>query len=378
MGHPRAAAPADPRGRTPTRRGAARWGRRALVSLGVAVLGGVAIAAVVLAISEGAAGFSAVRLSVGATALAFAAACFSAWAGWRSAQAGEDSAAASHSAANTAERAHRQELYELARALHADLTTGAVAEARERLGGLIRDEPARPPGLGDVDPEGNHARMLRADWFVLLWCFERIRAGRRVLAIAEGHDLDQPTPGDTGGALELLDDSVRAQLSFLNRDATAIRERLEGLLVEPVEDDESEQAFIALVESVPHVVSPPNSQVSRGQLIAAPATDRAAGEPLVEMRPRPACGRWADPISTVNPYALAAMVELDPPKVVRRLSTEQLVSALGTHRGMSDGSGWRQKCDIAHAQALDSAVDPLGQDALARHLEAWPYGAEPV
>jgi hypothetical protein len=64
--------------------------------------------------------------------------------------------------------------FELARALHAELTTGIVADARDRLTTFrLRGYPAQP-NRSDLD------RLLR-DYFTLLWCFERIEAGRHVL-----------------------------------------------------------------------------------------------------------------------------------------------------------------------------------------------------
>ena len=66
---------------------------------------------------------------------------------------------------------HRSQLYELARSLHQDLTTGAVQVARDHLGSIAH-------GNLSVDDDLDGAV---AAYFRLLWCFERIEAGRRLM-----------------------------------------------------------------------------------------------------------------------------------------------------------------------------------------------------
>jgi hypothetical protein len=62
--------------------------------------------------------------------------------------------------------------FDLARALHVELTTGDVMDARDRLSTFHQRGNLTQP---DLD------RLLR-DYFTLLLCFERIEAGRYLLA----------------------------------------------------------------------------------------------------------------------------------------------------------------------------------------------------
>lgn len=179
-----------------------QWLGRLLAAL--AGLGLVAVLALGVAIvaNDGWPGLSAARLSVGATALAFVAACFSAFAGLRSADAGRQSAEAADRSANAgrdsaaaAQNTYGQHVYELARSLHADLTTGEVGQARDRLGTVSRlysewfDDPAPVSFRGHVDlhlpPRDRSVEQrvaeVRRDWFTLLWCFQRIRAADELL-----------------------------------------------------------------------------------------------------------------------------------------------------------------------------------------------------
>ena len=96
--------------------------------------------------------------------------------------------------------------FELARSLHMDLTTGEVAAARGRLSALARrrKEPDwQYKSARDADGARNevsgdeffaavtrHYATLASSWFQVLWCIERIRAGRIVLASAEGLDAE--------------------------------------------------------------------------------------------------------------------------------------------------------------------------------------------
>lgn len=75
-------------------------------------------------------------------------------------------------AVSTATTNHRRQLFELARSLHQDLTTGAVQEARNRLGHVAHG--SRDLNDDDLD------EVLDA-YFRLLWCFERINVGRNLM-----------------------------------------------------------------------------------------------------------------------------------------------------------------------------------------------------
>jgi hypothetical protein len=64
------------------------------------------------------------------------------------------------------------QLFELARQLHQDLTTGAVQDARNRLGHVAHGSRALTK---------DHLESGLDAYFRLLWCFERINAGRNVM-----------------------------------------------------------------------------------------------------------------------------------------------------------------------------------------------------
>jgi hypothetical protein len=69
-------------------------------------------------------------------------------------------------------QAQRRRLWlDLARSLHHELTTGEVAEARDPLGTLVYADDS-----SKVDPE-----VGRTAYFTVLWCFERIWAGREAI-----------------------------------------------------------------------------------------------------------------------------------------------------------------------------------------------------
>lgn len=76
---------------------------------------------------------------------------------------------------------------EIARALHVDLTSGVVAEARRPLGELAFAVRSDWEAEDDANPEqvlirsGVDAAELRHHYFVLLWCFERIWHGYQVI-----------------------------------------------------------------------------------------------------------------------------------------------------------------------------------------------------
>ena len=70
-------------------------------------------------------------------------------------------------------RQRRSAHFELARALHSDLTSGEVAHARSILRVLVLGTPEAAARIEASD--------ARDAYFRLLWCFERIYAGRLVL-----------------------------------------------------------------------------------------------------------------------------------------------------------------------------------------------------
>ncbi|MFD6821468.1 hypothetical protein ACFWC5_13975 [Streptomyces sp. NPDC060085] len=77
---------------------------------------------------------------------------------------------------------------EIARALHVDLTSGVVADARRPLGELAFALRNGQQAEGAQDwgqvlrRRGIEAEELRHHYFVLLWCFERVWHGYRVIS----------------------------------------------------------------------------------------------------------------------------------------------------------------------------------------------------
>ncbi len=87
--------------------------------------------------------------------------------------------------------------YELARTLHADLTTGATAQARDVLEHFRMGTRYHEPSPAGLPPAAETQTVLEA-YFALLWCFERILIGRRSLS-------RQQDWNDTGPAVAFLD-----------------------------------------------------------------------------------------------------------------------------------------------------------------------------
>lgn len=73
----------------------------------------------------------------------------------------------------TRDQDEKARLYELARRLHEDLTTGEVERARSVLGHVVH-------GKMTIGSEVERRDALDS-YFRLLWCFERIHAGQRVI-----------------------------------------------------------------------------------------------------------------------------------------------------------------------------------------------------
>ncbi|SDP62095.1 hypothetical protein SAMN04487981_12933 [Streptomyces sp. cf386] len=131
--------------------------------------------------------------------------------------------------------------FDLARLLHADLTGGEVAKARDVLGALVHT-----PGSirDDVFPE------VRTAYFTLLWCFERLYAGRR--AIQDGGTASRRP-------LRFLDRLISSQLAYWAVNLPRVRGELERRLG-PIEDEQSLWAFEELKRSVlPARQEPPHT-----------------------------------------------------------------------------------------------------------------------
>ena len=124
----------------------------------------------------------------------------------------------------------RQADFTLACLLHRDLTTGEVAEARDRLGTLIHD----PVRITDEDlPD------VRTAYFKLLWCFERIYLGRRSIVASRMR---------SGQPLRLLDGLVAYQVDYWREQLPVIRQKLE--LLGEVKDEKEWWAFHELIGDV--------------------------------------------------------------------------------------------------------------------------------
>lgn len=121
--------------------------------------------------------------------------------------------------------------FDLARILHADLTGGEVAKARDVLGTLVHAPGSiRDDGL----PEA------RTAYFTLLWCFEGIYAGRR--AIQDGGTASRRP-------LRFLDRLISNQLVYWSANLPRVRGELERRLG-PIDDEQSRWAFEELKRAV--------------------------------------------------------------------------------------------------------------------------------
>lgn len=140
---------------------------------------------------------------------------------------------------------HRREDFELARALHADLTTGPVAEARDLLG-TVTFTGAAPPGHVVDD--------VRRAYFTLLWSFERIDGGRS--SMAERYRRSRTKPD----AVDFLDKLIDWHVRFWNSDGgfNKVRHWLAHELGGAVDDKESVAAFERLARNFPEDIPQPN------------------------------------------------------------------------------------------------------------------------
>ncbi|WP_210585866.1 hypothetical protein [Streptomyces sp. GESEQ-35] len=130
-------------------------------------------------------------------------------------------------------RQRRAEDFKLARDLHSDLTSGDVARAREDLGTLVYD------GSRITDDD---LPRVRNSYFAVLWCFERIYAGR--CAIADGWSFGNRP-------LELLDRMVGWQVRYWSENAGDVKQALEDRLGVELSDGNSRLALDALSRAIP-------------------------------------------------------------------------------------------------------------------------------
>ncbi|MDB4897080.1 MAG: hypothetical protein JWN15_3342 [Firmicutes bacterium] len=133
-------------------------------------------------------------------------------------------------------RQRRAEDFRLARDLHVDLTTGEVAKAREVLGTLVHDGSR----IKDED-----IPRVRTSYFTLLWCFERIYAGR--CAIADGWTFGNRP-------LRFLDRLVVWQVEYWAENLGPAKEALEARLGVQLSDGKSRLALDALNQAIPREI----------------------------------------------------------------------------------------------------------------------------
>jgi hypothetical protein len=123
---------------------------------------------------------------------------------------------------------------ELARSLHSDLTSGEVARARDTLGTIVYDREVMAPG--DIAPRKARFVEVRTDYFTLLWCFERIWAGRETITADD-------RAGASGVACRYLDQIIRWHVLSWAKDLPLVRHVLKLELSSALEDEESWAAF---------------------------------------------------------------------------------------------------------------------------------------
>jgi hypothetical protein len=125
---------------------------------------------------------------------------------------------------------------ELARSLHSDLTSGEVANARDTLGTIVYDRQLMLSG-DKVSRKDRYARA-RTDYFTLLWCFERIWAGRMTI-------IADDRAGVNGMACQYLDLLIKWHVATWYKDLPVVKRVLENELGK-LEDEESWAAFTVL------------------------------------------------------------------------------------------------------------------------------------
>ncbi|GGT26713.1 hypothetical protein GCM10010222_80620 [Streptomyces tanashiensis] len=133
--------------------------------------------------------------------------------------------------------------HELARTLHADLTTGTTAEARDVLEHFRSGTRYRETGPNNPPPIAETHEILQA-YFALLWCFERILIGRRSLT-------KQQNWNDTASAVIFLDELLAWHLKSWAERWPTIRAALKTSdRVPDLRDHDSLSSFCALVDEV--------------------------------------------------------------------------------------------------------------------------------
>ncbi|MGW4758240.1 hypothetical protein [Streptomyces chartreusis] len=129
---------------------------------------------------------------------------------------------------------HQRARFEGARALHHDLTTGEVAAARKIVGSLHYGD------FGSTSSPADWSQSLTS-YFTLLWCFERIEAGRTALArgVIRGRRRDE--------AVEYLDALVAWHVAEYACGFAIARRKLAEASTEEVSDSDSASGFSRLL-----------------------------------------------------------------------------------------------------------------------------------
>jgi hypothetical protein len=125
---------------------------------------------------------------------------------------------------------HQRARFEGARALHHDLTTGEVAAARKIVGSLHYGDFGATSGPADWN-------QALTSYFTLLWCFERIEAGRTVLSRGVVRRLRR------GEAVDYLDALVAWHVAEYACGFAIARRKLAEASAEEVSDGDSASGF---------------------------------------------------------------------------------------------------------------------------------------
>lgn len=181
--------------------------------------------------------------------------------------------AAAYSVAQTRVQ-HRREDFELARSLHADLTAGPVADARDLLGTVAFGKAFEHQLLDTQD--------IRRSYYVLLWCFERILGGRRSM---RSRSKRQPNP-----AVDYLDDLIGWHVASWFVNFPAIRTDLEKRTKTMLDDRQSraayEELFLQLFGTDPVAkftavgLTPPSDLPEQVERLKAVLDSRRIGSPV--------------------------------------------------------------------------------------------------
>jgi hypothetical protein len=130
----------------------------------------------------------------------------------------------------------RQVNFDMARALHVELTTGDVVAAR---GDLFRFK------LGEL----SYSQEIIRSYFILLWCFERLWEGRRALQRKAGSPSARRS-----AAVRFLDDAIHWHVHVWAESIPVIRSKInEALLAsneQSIDDGDSLDALFLLAEAL--------------------------------------------------------------------------------------------------------------------------------